>query len=300
MLRPALLWSLTCAAFAAWWADRAMSMGAAIAFYATFSLAPMLLLVIAIAGLAFGDDAARGAIVEEIGGLIGHDGAIALEAMIRGAAETGKGIVGTVVGIVTFLMLATGALVELQDSLNRIFRAAPPPSRSGIVEFVRTRLLSLAMILAIGFLLLVSLALEAGLAAFAGYLAAFFPGTTLLLAASSLVLSLAGTLVLFALIYRMLPDTDLPWRDVWVGASVTAVLFAIGKVAIGAYIGRSGLASTFGAAASVIALLLWIYYSSQIVLFGAELIRVLAERRSAAAARGDRRAPPPHSRASPA
>jgi membrane protein len=281
------------ATLGAWWSDRAMSMGASIAFYATFSLAPMLLLVIAVAGLVFGEDAARGAIVQEIGGLVGSDGASALEALIRGAASPGKGIVGTLVGAVTFVLLATGALVELQDSLNLIWRAEPPATRSGVIAFVRTRLLSLALILAIGFLLMVSLILEAGLAAFAGYLAAFFPAMPVLLGVLDLTLSLAGTLGLFALIYKVLSDADPPWRDVWVGATVTAALFAVGKLAIGAYIGRSGLASSFGAAASLIALLLWIYYSSQIVLFGAELIRMRMERRRARTANGAERATEP-------
>ena len=263
-------------AAAAWWADRAMSMGASIAFYATSSLAPMLLLVISISGLVLGEEAARGAIVQQIGGLVGQDGAAALEQMVQSASDTGSGVIGTIIGFVTVLILSTGALVELQDSLNVVWRAEPPPERSGLLNFLRTRLLSFAMILTIGFLLLVSLVFDAAIGAL-GRMLSDFIGAAILLAALSLALSLAVTFALVAFIFKFLPDADVAWRDVWFGALVTSVLFAIGKFAIGAYIGSSGLASTYGAAASLIAVLLWIYYSSLILLFGAELTRVHAE-----------------------
>ena len=254
-----------------------MSMGAALAFYTAFSLAPMLLLVIAVAGLAFGTEAAQGAIVREFGGLIGTDGAAALETMLGSAKRREAGIIGTVVGAITYLVLATGTLVELQDALNRIWKA-PPPARSGLVTFLRTRLLSLALILAIGFLLLVSLALNAALTALGGYLATLFPALPALLAVVDLALSLLATTVLLALIYKVLPDVAIAWRDVAIGAGLTAFLFTIGKIVIGIYIGASDLASSFGAAAAVMALLLWIYYSSLIVLFGAEFTKAYAER----------------------
>jgi membrane protein len=264
------------AAATAWWSDRAMSMGASIAFFATSSLAPMLLLVISISGLVLGEEAARGAIVREIGGLVGQDRAAVLEQMVQSASDTGSGIVGTIVGIVTVLILSTGALVELQDSLNVVWRAKPPPERSGILNFLRTRLLSFAMILTIGFLLLVSLVFDAAVGAL-GRMFGDLIGAAVLLAVLNLLLALAMTFALVAFIFKFLPDTSVAWRDVWFGALVTSVLFAIGKFAIGAYIGSSGLASTYGAAASLIAVLLWIYYSSLIVLFGAELTRVHAE-----------------------
>jgi len=261
-------------AAAAWWGDRAMSMAASIAFYATSSLAPMLLLVISISGLVLGEEAARGAIVRELGGLIGPDGAAAIEQMVASASDTGSGVVGTIVGILTVLVLATGALVELQDALNRIWRAQPPAGRSGLVNFVRSRLLSFAMILTIGFLLLVSLVLDAAMGALAGMLGEAIGAA--ILAVLNLALSLAATFALVAFIFRFLPDAPVSWRDVWFGAAASSVMFAIGKFAIGAYIGSAGLASTYGAASSLIAAVLWIYYSSLILLFGAELTRIHA------------------------
>jgi membrane protein len=277
-------WDLFRAAFAGWWEDRGMSHGAAIAYYALFSLAPMLLAVVAIAGLVWGREAAEGALVAQIGGLIGEKGAEAIRAMLVSASNRGSGIIGTAVGISSFVILATGALVELQDALNMIFRA-PPPARSGLLTFIRTRLLSLALIIAIGFLLLVSLVIDAGVAAVGDYLAGAFPGVRAVVLAVNFVFSLAITSVLFGLIYKVLPDVDLGWRDVALGAVVTALLFAAGKFLIGFYIGKSDLASTYGAAASVITILLWIYYASQIVLFGAEFTRAYAERRRSGAAR---------------
>jgi membrane protein len=282
-MRLLRIWSLLQAAAAGWWEDRAMSMGAALAFYTAFSLAPMLLLIIAVAGLVFGTVAAQGAIVGELGGLIGKDGTAALETMLGSARPRQVGIVGTVVGVITYLVLATGTLVELQDSLNRIWKA-PPPARSGLITFLRTRLLSLALILAIGFLLLVSLALNAALTALGGYLAMLLPALPALIAALDLALSLSATTVLLGLIYKILPDVPIAWRDVAIGAGLTSLLFTLGKVVIGIYIGASNLASSFGAAAAVMAMLLWIYYSALIVLFGAEFTKAYAERHGSHAA----------------
>ena len=265
-----------------------MSMGASTAFYATSSLAPMLLLVISISGLALGQEAARGAIVQEIGGLVGQDGAKALEEMVQSASDTGSGIVGTLVGFAMVLILATGALVELQDSLNVVWRATPPPGRSGLFNMLRSRLLSFAMILTLGFLLLVSLVFDAAIGALGRMMGDIF-GAAVVLTLLSLLLSLAITFVLVAFIFKFLPDADVAWRDVWFGALVTSVLFAVGKFAIGAYIGSSGLESTYGAAASLIAVLLWIYYASLILLFGAELTRAHAEMQGRHVASGEER-----------
>ena len=273
------------AAFAGWWADRALSLGAAIAYYTVFSLAPMLLAVIAIAGLAFGREAAQGAIVKEIDGLVGEDAAKAIEALVASAQNVGSGVVGTVVGVGTFLILVTGAFVELQDSLNIIFKAKPQ-ERSGIIAFIRTRLLSLGLILGIGFLLLVSLTLDAALSAIGTYLQGALPGLRTLLLVLNFVVSLSMAIALFALIFKILPDVDLAWRDVGVGALVTGVLFAGGKFLIGLYLGSSNVASGFGAAAWIITILVWIYYSSQIVLFGAEFTRAYAERHGSRAGGG--------------
>jgi membrane protein len=266
------------AAFAGWWNDRAMSLGASIAFFTVFSLAPMLLAAIAVAGLAFGRDAAQGAIVGELGGLIGTNEASALEAMIASASNVGSGILGTAIGIVTFLLLVTGAVVELQDNLNIIWKAKPPPNY-GILSFVRTRLVSLALVLGIGFLLLVSLVIDTGLTAVGHYLEANFSGSTIILRFLNSLVAFAVATLLFAMMFKLLPAVDLRWSDVWTGSLVTALLFTLGKFLIGYYLGKSNVASSYGAAASIITILLWIYYSSLILLFGAEFTKAYAESR---------------------
>ena len=265
-------------ALAGWWNDRAMSLGASIAFFTVFSLAPMLLAAIAVAGLAFGREAAQGAIVGELGGLIGTNEASALEAMIASASNVGSGIVGTTIGIVTFLLLVTGAVVELQDDLNIIWKAKPPASY-GVMSFVRTRLVSFALVLGIGFLLLVSLVIDTGLTAVGHYLEANFSGATIILRFLNNLVSFAVAAVLFAMIFKILPAVDITWNDVFTGALVTALLFTFGKFLIGYYLGKSNVASSYGAAASIITILLWIYYSSLILLFGAEFTKAYAESR---------------------
>jgi len=265
-------------ALAGWWNDRAMSLGASIAFFTVFSLAPMLLAAIAVAGLAFGREAAQGAIVGELGGLIGTKEASALEALIAGASNVGSGIIGTSVGIATFLLLVTGAVVELQDDLNIIWKAKPPASY-GVMDFVRTRLVSFALVLGIGFLLLVSLVIDTGLTAVGHYLEANFSGATIILRFLNNLVSFAVAAVLFAMIFKILPAVDITWNDVFTGALVTALLFTFGKFLIGYYLGKSNVASAYGAAASIITILLWIYYSSLILLFGAEFTKAYAESR---------------------
>ncbi|WP_201829821.1 YihY/virulence factor BrkB family protein [Microvirga zambiensis] len=265
-------------ALAGWWNDRAMSLGASIAFFTVFSLAPMLLAAIAVAGLAFGREAAQGAIVGELGGLIGTKEASALEALIAGASNVGSGIIGTSVGIATFLLLVTGAVVELQDDLNIIWKAKPPASY-GVMDFVRTRLVSFALVLGIGFLLLVSLVIDTGLTAVGHYLEANFSGATVILRFLNNLVSFAVAAVLFAMIFKILPAVDITWNDVFTGALVTALLFTFGKFLIGYYLGKSNVASAYGAAASIITILLWIYYSSLILLFGAEFTKAYAESR---------------------
>jgi membrane protein len=273
------------AAAVGWWNDRAMSLGAAIAFFTVFSLAPILLAAIAVAGLAFGREAAQGALVGELSGLTGAESAKAIEAMIASASNVGSGIIGMSVGIATFLLLATGAIVELQDNLNIIWKAEPPASY-GVLDFIRTRLLSLALLTGIGFLLLVSLVIDAALAAVGSYLEASFSGASVILWILNNLVALVIATFLFAMIFKVLPAVDITWRDVWIGAVLTAVLFAFGKFAIGFYLGKSTIASSFGAAASIITILLWIYYSSLILLFGAEFTKVYAESRGSRAGEG--------------
>jgi membrane protein len=271
-------WRLLKVAFNGWWNDRAMSLGASIAFFTVFSLAPMLLAAIAVAGLAFGREAAQGAIVGELGGLLGKEASAALEAMILSASNVGSGIVGMTVGLVTFLLLVTGAIVELQDDLNIIWKATPSQS-FGVWSFVKTRLLSMALVIGIGFLLLVSLIIDAGLTALGSYLESSFSGATVLLTLLNSVVAFTIAFLLFAMIFKVLPAVDLDWHDVWTGALVTSLLFTFGKILIGLYLGSSGITSSYGAAGSIITILLWIYYSSLILLFGAEFTKAYAESR---------------------
>ncbi len=271
-------WRLLKTAFAGWWNDRAMSLGASIAFFTVFSLSPMLLAAIAVAGLAFGREAAQGAIVTEFGGLLGEQASSALEALIVSASNVGSGIVGMTVGIVSFLLLVTGAIVELQDDLNIIWKAKPPASY-GVMDFIRTRLLSLGLVLGIGFLLLVSLIIDAGLTAVGSYLEARFSGATVILQFLNNIVSFSIAALLFAMIFKLLPAVRITWRDVFTGSLVTSLLFTFGKFLIGYYLGKSNVASSYGAAASIITILLWIYYSSLILLFGAEFTKAYAESR---------------------
>ncbi len=273
------------AAFEGWWNDRAMSLGASIAFFTVFSLAPMLLAAIAVAGLAFGREAAQGAIVSELGGMIGQNEASTLEAMIASASNVGSGIIGSTVGIVTFLLLVTGAVIELQDNLNIIWKAKMPEG-SGLINFLQTRLISLTLVLGIGFLLLVSLIIDAGLSAVSVYIEPSFSGATMILRFLNSLVAFVIAALLFAMIFKLLPNVDITWGDVWTGSLVTALLFTFGKFLIGYYLGKSNIASSYGAAASIITILLWIYYSSLILLFGAEFTKVYAERHGSQSAEG--------------
>lgn len=278
------------AAAIGWWDDRAMSLGAAIAFFTTFSLAPMLLAAIAVAGLAFGQEAAQGALVAELGGMLGQDAARAIETMIASAADVGSGVIGTAVGVATFLILVTGAVIELQDDLNLIWKVQPQ-GPYGLAAFIRTRLLSLALVLGIGFLLLVSLVVDTALSALGTYLNAAFSGATAILWILNSTVSFAVSTALFAMIFRILPAVDLTWRDVGTGAAVTALLFTGGKSLIGFYLGRSNIASSYGAAASIMTVQLWAYYSSLILLYGAEFTKAYAESHGSRRRAGGARTP---------
>ena len=262
----------------AWVADNAPSMGAALAFYSAFSLAPLLIIVIAIASAAYGQDAAHGAIVAQLTAVVGASAAQAIQALLKGAQETTTGVVATKVGAITVLVGATTVLVELQDDLDRIWKA-PPRKGSGLLTILRARVLSLGMILAIGFLLLVSLVLAGVVAAAGKYWATMFPGAAVFLQVANFFLSLAVNTVLIAMLYKWLPNVLIAWRDVWIGALTTAVLFAIGQIAIGVYLGRSAIASAYGAAGALVVLLLWLYYSAQIFFLGAEFTHLYAKQR---------------------
>ena len=263
-------WRFLKAVIAAWIDDRCLSMGAAIAYYAAFSLAPMLILVIAIAAVVFGREAAQGAIVGQLGTLIGAEGAAALEAMIANASRSGSGWLANLIGVGALLLAAIGAVGEIQASLNVIWKAAP--SKEGTVRaFLRRKLLSYAFVVVMGFLLMVSLVVSAALAAAGDHLAAAIGGFDIILKIVNFIVSLAVVTAIFATVYKILPARPVAWRDVWLGAAVAALLFTFGKILIGAYIGSSAIASTYGAAAALVIILLWVYYTSQILLFGAEL-----------------------------
>ena len=269
----------------AWVEDRAPSMGAALAFYSAFSLAPLLIIVIAVAGAVFGVEDARAAIVTQMTALVGATAAHAIEALLKAAhATTTTGVTATIVGVVTLLVGATTVLVEVQDDLDLIWKA-PKRTGSGLLSMLRARILSLGMILAIGFLLLVSLVLSSAMAVFGVYSEAYFPRAALmLLHVSNFVFSVGVLTVLFAMLYKWLPNVAIGWRDVWMGAFTTAVLFSVGRIAIGLYLGRSAIASAYGAAGTLVVLLLWLDYSAQVFLLGAEFTSIRSRYRSQQAA----------------
>ena len=260
-------------ALAGWWSDDVPRLGASLAYYTLFSLAPVLVVAIAIGGLIFGAEAVRGEIVGQIKGLIGREGAEAVQAMLEGAARPSTSVAATIAGVVTFFLGATGAFLELQTSLNTIWRVKPKADGSFLRVLVLQRLISFGLVVALGFLLITSLLVSAALAAVHNYMGNAFPGVGVVWEALNVIVSLAVITVLFALVYKVLPDRKLAWGDVWVGALVTAGLFTIGKLLIGVYLGTTGIASTYGAAGSVIVILVWVYYSAQIILLGAEFTR---------------------------
>jgi membrane protein len=272
-------WSkLLKAAATAWVADYAPSMGAALSYYSVFSLAPLLLLVISIAGLVFGQDAVRGEVFGQLQGLLGVDASKAIEAVLASVSnKKTEGLVSTVIGAVVLLIGATTVFGELQDALDRIWRAPVRDRSGGVWALVRARLLSFGMILGIAFLLMVSLVLSAAVAALGKWWSGAFAGWEVLAQTVNAAVGFVMTTGVFALIYKIMPRVRVRWRDVWLGAAVTALLFTVGRFLIGLYIGKSGVASTFGAAGSLIVVFVWVYYSAQIFLIGAEFTWVYAK-----------------------
>ncbi|HEY8609148.1 MAG TPA: YihY/virulence factor BrkB family protein [Noviherbaspirillum sp.] len=263
------------AAAGSWVEDRAASKGAALAYYTLFSLAPILVMVLAIAGAVFGEEAARGAIFNEINGLVGDAGAEAIQLLLANARNEKTGLAATVAALFLLAVGATTVFGELKDSLDQIWRV-PPSHQSGIIEFIRTRLLSFGMILVLAFLLLVSLSVNAALSVLQKEVSGYWAQAAFILLPLSSGISFLVIAGLFAAIFKLLPQVHLPWRDVIVGALVTTLLFGVGRNLIGAYLGGRDVADSYGAAGSVIALLLWVYYSAQIFFFGAELTRQYA------------------------
>lgn len=255
-----------------WSEDKVTTLSAAIAYYTVFSIAPLLLIAIAVAGLFWGEDAVRGEIFSSIRGLVGDQGASAIESFVQSASLSSSTVLATVMGVATLLVGATSLFAQLQESLNRIWKVKTKP-HAGVWPIIRQRLLSLSLILVIAFVLLVSLIMSAVISALSKYAEGFLPGGDVVWKLVDIALSLGSTTLLFAAIYKILPDVKLRWRDVWAGAITTALLFTLGKFLIGLYLGKSSVSSSYGAAGSIVILLLWTYYSSMVLLLGAEFTR---------------------------
>jgi len=258
--------------------DKAPRIGAALAFYTALSLSPLLLVIVAAAGMAFGEEAARGQIVGQIRDVVGEDAAVMIEQLVaKSAATTGKGL-AALVGLVVLLVGASGVFSELRDALNTVWRVPGKEPTGGIWALIRGKLLSVSAVCGVIFLLIASLVVSAALSAVNDRVAGWMPGMTALAEVSNFLLSFALLTVLFALIFKFLPDTHLAWSDVWHGAAFTAVLFSVGKYLIGLYLGKAAVGSPYGAAGAFVVLLVWVYYSAQIMLFGAELTFAYARR----------------------
>jgi membrane protein len=256
-----------------WGVHRCSAQSAALAFYTIFSLAPILVVVIALAGAVFGEEAVRGQIVGEFQGLMGRDAALLVQEVLKSSAKPATGRLTALIGVGTLILGATAVFGQLQDALNTVWAVAPKPG-AAITTLLRKRLHSFALVVGLGFLLLVSLVLSAALSWFSSYLERVFAFPVDLLQVANFVVSFVVITLLFAMTYRILPDVRIAWRDVWLGSVLTALLFVVGKTLIGLYLGRTGVASAYGAAGSLVVILLWTYYSSLIFFFGAELTRV--------------------------
>ncbi len=273
--RPKVISGLLKTAYLEWSKDKAPRMGAALAYYTIFSLAPLLIIAVAIAGLAFGVQAAQGEIAGQIQGLVGQDGAKTIQDLIQSAHKPAHGVFGSMIGVFALFLGASGIFCEMHDALNSIWHVSPN-STAGILSLVKERFLSFGMVLGIGFLLLVSLLLSALLAAATKYLGGVLPIPAVLFESLDFFLSLLWITVLFAMIFKLLPNIKIAWSDVWIGAALTSLLFTAGKFVIGFYIGKSVSASAYGAAGSLVVVVAWIYYSALILYFGAEFTRVYA------------------------
>jgi len=264
-----------------WREDGANRLAAALAYYTTFSLAPLLVLIIAIAGLAGGREAAQTQTMAQVEDLLGTDGRDFVQGMIESASKPATGLTATLLGAVTLLFGALGVFGELQNSLNTIWEVKPKPARGildGIKRFILKRLLSFTMVLGVGFLLLASLVVSAALSAFSEYIGTRWAFADFWLELINFILSFIVITLLFGMIFKFLPEIKIAWKDVWLGAAVTSILFSLGKFLIGLYLGRSEVGNTFGAAGSMAILLIWVYYSAQILFFGAEFTQVYASR----------------------
>ena len=269
-------WGMTKASALQWVGHKDSRLGASLSYYSVFSIGPLIIIAITIAGLLLGADTVRNEVIGGMRGMIGDSGTQAIDGMLAGANKPSQGIVASAIGIATLVFAALGVVVQLKDALNTVWEVTSPPGK-GIWGFVRTYVLSLAGVVSLGFLLLISMLVTTALSAAGKFVAPYLPEAAL--QAVNFVVAFAVITVLFAMMFKWLPDATIAWRDVWVGALITAALFNIGKFLIGLYIGKQGLESSYGAAASIIIVLIWVYYSAQIVLFGAEFTNVYAKAR---------------------
>ncbi|MGI8989098.1 MAG: YihY/virulence factor BrkB family protein [Bryobacteraceae bacterium] len=274
-MRADQVWPLLKETFKKWNDHDAPRLGAALAFYTILSLAPLVMIVIAIVSLVFGKDAAQNQISGQLSGLLGQSGADAVKTMLASSHKASSGAIASIIGIVTLLLGASGVCGELRASLNKMWDAKPSGG-SGIVAMIKERSFAFGMVLAIGFLLLVSMVVSAALATLGKYASGILPIPAIALEILNFLVSFGVITVLFALIYKYVPNVKIDWEDVWIGAIATALLFTIGKLLIGLYLGKAGIGSAYGAAGSLVAVIVWVYYSAQIFFFGAEFTQVHA------------------------
>ncbi|MEO6036329.1 MAG: YihY/virulence factor BrkB family protein [Verrucomicrobiota bacterium] len=258
-----------------WMADKAPRLGAALSYYTVFSIAPLIIIAITIAGLVFAD--AQQQIIAQVRGMVGEQSAEAIQSMIKAAQKPAQSTVATLLGFATLIFGAAGVFIQLKDALNTIWNVKES-SASGVFAFIKKYFLSFSMVLGIGFLLLISLLLEAGLAIASNFVIGHLPGLAVLMKILALVISFATVTLLFAMLFKFLPDVRIPWHDVWIGAVLTAALFVAGKIGLGVYLGKMAAASAYGAAGSLVIVLLWVYYSAQILFFGAEFTQVYSRK----------------------
>jgi membrane protein len=268
------IWSMLIQTFSAWNEHEAPRLGAALAFYTILSLAPLVILVVGIAALIFGHFTAQNQLLGQVDSMVGHQGAEAVKGMIEHAQKPASGIFASIIGVITLLFGASGVFGELRSALNEMW-GVEPASEGGLWETVKQRFLSFGMVLAVGFLLLVSLVISAVLAALGTFLGGFLAIPVFALSSINFVVSLAAIAVLFALIFRYVPETKIAWKGIWIGATVTALLFTLGEFLIGLYFGKAAVGSAYGAAGSLVVVVVWVYYSAMIFLFGAEFTHVL-------------------------
>jgi membrane protein len=274
---PRALFGLLKETYQDWSEDKASQLAAALAYYTAFSIAPLLLISIVVAGFVFGREAAQGQIFAQLEGLLGADAASVVQTSIANSQQSGAGTLSAIVGIATLIWSASSLFAQLQDALNTIWEVQPDP-KGGMLAFIKRRFLSMTMVLGIAFVLLVSLVLSAGLSAVGNLLGNLLPGGAIFWQIINFMISFAIITALFAAIYKVLPDATVAWGDVWIGAAVTALLFTVGKLLIGLYLGHASVGSTFGAAGSLLVFLVWVYYSAQILFFGAEFTQVYARK----------------------